>query len=549
MPTVTLNRKVFENLVGKKISDNELKDRISMIGTDLESLDKNEIVVEIFPNRPDMLSEQGFGRALSSFMDIKTGLKRFEVKPSGDKVIIDKSVKNIRPYTTCAIVKGLKFTDEKIRELIQIQEKLDVTFCRKRKKAAIGIYPFEKIKTPIRYLALKPEDIKFIPLESKEIMNANQILIKHPTGRKYGHLLEGLKLYPVFIDANNEVLSVPPIINSDNTGRITENTTDVFIECSGFDFKVLNDLLNIIVTALEEMGGKIYSMELVYPEKKRTTPILEPRKMKIKTSYVNKILGLDLKEKEIKKLLERMGFGYNKENVLIPPYRSDILHEIDLVEDISIAYGYENLKPEIPNIATIGVEDGFSKFKNKISNILVGLKLLETNTYHISNKQDQANKMELNIKPIELENALTIEYDVMRSWMVPSLLGVLSTNKHNEYSQNLFESGIVFKKGGSETGVEEFTRLAVVTTHKDTNFTEVKQILDYLLNGVGLKAEIQDTEHPSFIPGRVGRVSVNGKNVAYIGELSPKVLSNWGIEMPVSCFELNLTELYKLIEK
>ena len=183
MPTININKQVFERLVGKKLLTEKLKDRISYLGTDLENITKDEIIVEIFPNRPDMLSVQGFARAFSSFIGVKTGLKHYKVEPSKEKVIIDKSVANVRPYTACAIVKDMRFDDEKIKEIIDIQEKLHVTYGRNRKKAAIGIYPFEKIKPPIRFIAKKPEEIRFKPLEFPREINGKQILSQHPAGR------------------------------------------------------------------------------------------------------------------------------------------------------------------------------------------------------------------------------------------------------------------------------------------------------------------------------------------------------------------------------
>ncbi len=303
MPNITLNKNVFEKLVGKKLPIDKLKDRISMLGTDLEKIDGKEIEVEIFPNRPDMLSEQGFARAFSSFIGAKTGVRKYNINKSKEKVIIENSVKDIRPYTSCAIVKGIHFNDEKIKEIIQIQEKLHIGFGRNRKRCAIGIYPFETIKTPIYYRALKPEEIKFRPLESSKIMNGKQILSRHKAGREYANLLEGKDKYPIFIDSNNHILSMPPIINSHLTGKITEKTKDVFIECSGFDFKVQQQCLNILVTTLADMGAKIYSMELSYGKKKITTPDLKPTTIKVDIRYVNKLLGMDFKEKDIKKYL------------------------------------------------------------------------------------------------------------------------------------------------------------------------------------------------------------------------------------------------------
>lgn len=548
MPTISVSKKVFEKLVGKQLPLDKLKDRISYLGTDLEKIEDDEIVVEIFPDRPDMLSVQGFARAFSSFIGIKTGLRKYTVKKSHYKVIIDKSVNKIRPYTACAIIKNIKFDDEKIKEVIQIQEKLHVTYGRNRRKAAIGIYPFEKIKPPIKFTAKKPEQIKFRPLEFPKEINGRQILSKHPAGREYGHLLDGLDKYPIFVDANNAILSMPPVINSQETGKITEKTKDVFIECSGFDFNVLSICLNIIVTALADMGGEIYSMDLLYSNKKRITPDLEPKKMRININMMNKWLGLNLKEKDIKKFLNRMGFGYSKAKILVPTYRADVLHEVDLYEDIAIAYGYENFNEEIPKVATIGEEDCFEKFKNKIANLLTGFNLLELNSYSLTNKGDLLDKTGVKMDYVELENA-SLDYNILRTWLIPSLLKILKENKRYNYPQRIFEIGTIFKKTGKgETGIEENTRVCVMIAHSNAGYTEIKQILDSLLTNLNIDYNIEETEHDSFIPGRVGRVVVNNKKVAYIGEIHPRSLENFNLEIPIATFELNLTELYALIK-
>ncbi len=551
MPTVTLNRKVVEKLIGKKLPDEKLRDRISYLGTDLESVDGGQINVEIFPNRPDMLSEQGFSRALSSFIGAKKGLREYRIHKSKDKVIVEESVKKVRPYTACAIVKGLKFDDEKIKEIIQIQEKLHVSYGRNRKKTAIGIYPFEKIKTPIRFKALPPDKIKFQPLEFPRKINGRQILSQHPTGREYGHLLEGMDTYPIFIDANNRILSMPPIINSHDVGKITNSTTDVFIECSGFDYNVLSLCLNMIVTALADMGGKIYSMEIDFNGKKAQSPDLSPKQMKLDVDYVNKKLGLELTEKKAKELLMRMGYGYSKGKALIPAYRADVLHQIDLVEDIAIAYGYDNFDETIPNVATIGQEKPVEIFKKKVADILVGLGLLETNSYSIISKEIQTKKMDAEIDTIELSNSVSLEYNSLRTWMIPSLMQILQDNKHHEYPQKIFEMGTIFKKSDkTDTGVQEDIRLAVVLCEPKADYTKIRQVLDLLLNSIGVdRYSIDPVEHSSFVPGRCGRLKISGKKLAYIGEIHPKVLENFDLEMPVAAFELNISDLFEIFKK
>ena len=269
MAIISINKKVFEKEIGKL--DEKMQDRIAMFGTPVEQITDEELQIEVFPNRPDLISYHGFKRSFLAFLEKKPGLKQYKLnKPQKDySVFIDASVKEVRPYTACAIVKGLKLDNEKIKELIEIQEKLHITVGRKRKKVAIGIYPLEKIKLPIIFKALEPDKIKFTPLESNKEMSGLQILQQHSTGRDYAHLLAGKIKFPIFTDANNEILSMPPIINSQMTGKITETTKDVFIECSGFDFKILGKVLNILATALAEMGGEIFQMEIKGAKKSR----------------------------------------------------------------------------------------------------------------------------------------------------------------------------------------------------------------------------------------------------------------------------------------
>ena len=538
MPTVNLNKKEFEKLVGKKLPLDKLKDRISMLGTDLENIKGNEIEVEIFPDRPDMLSEQGFARAFSSFIGVKKGLREYKVKKSNYKLVVESSVKDVRPYTSCAVVKNLKFDSDKIKQVIQIQEKLHVSYGRNRKKCAIGIYPMEKIKFPIYYRALDPKKIKFKPLDSKRVMNGLQILSGHPAGRDYGYLLEGKKKFPIFVDKNGKILSMPPIINSEDTGKITNKTKEVFIEVSGFDYSTVSKCLNIIVCALADMGGSIYEIKLSYGNKKIINPELKPESMKININYVNKILGLNLKEKDVKNYLERMGFGYKNKTVLIPAYRYDIMHQVDLIEDIAIAYGYENFKEEIPNVSTLGVEDEFEKFKRKVKDIIIGFGYLECNSYNLIS-EEVLNKMEVKLNNIKVLNPVNVEYDTLRSWVIPSLMKILSENKHHEYPQKIFEVGAVF-------GKEEFERIGLLSCHGNASFTEAKQVLDYLFNSLGLSYKLEDVEHKSFIKGRVGRVYCEGKKVGYVGEVSPSVLERFGLDVPVVGFEVNLSEVFGL---
>jgi len=546
MALITLSRKIFEKEIGKL--DEKMQERISMFGTPLEKFNDNEIEIEIFPNRPDLLSYQGFKRSFLAFLGKKTGMKKYELsKPEKNyQVIIDSSVKDVRPYTACAIVKELKLDDEKIKELIGIQEKLHLTLGRKRKKVAIGIYPLEKIKLPITFKALEPDYIKFIPLESDKEMSGLQILQKHPTGKEYSHLLAGKSKFPVFIDAENKILSMPPIINSQLTGKVTEETKEVFVECSGFDFKILKKCLNILVTIFADMGGKIYQMELKgAPEK--TSPNLDSEKMKISLENTNKLLGINIDEKKLKQLIENMGHDYNQKTneVEIGPWRTDMLHEVDLIEDVAIAYGYENFIPEIPSISTIGQENPEEIIKRKIAEILTGLNILEVSDYHLTNKEYQFRKMGIQEKQeknfVQLENSKT-EYDILRKDLSHFLLKNLSENIDSEYPQRIFETGRVFEL---KSNIEESEKLALAIT--PGNFTDIKQILNYLFKSLGMNIILREAEEfpIHFIEGRTASIMLENKEIGIMGEIHPKILKNWKIKMPVALFEINLNEIFK----
>lgn len=563
MAVVTFSKKIFEKDVGKL--DEKMQNRISMFGTPLEGINGEDVQIEVSPNRPDMLSYHGFKRAFLAFLGKKTGLVKYKTNPPEKdySVIVDSSVKDVRPFTACAIVRGLQLDDDRIKEIIDLQEKLHSTLGRKRKKIAIGIYPLEKIKLPITFKALEPDRIKFVPLESEKEMSGLEILQKHPAGRDYAHLLAGKEKFPVFMDSDGKILSMPPVINSHNTGKVTEKTKDVFVECSGFDFEILKKTLNIIASILAEMGGKIYQMEIKY-SKKETTPDFSEEEMNISLENANRLLGLDLNEKQLKECLEKMGHECAKGRAKIPSWRTDVLHEVDLIEDVAIAYGYENLAPEIPKISTIGEESEKEVIKRKIAEILAGLGMLENLNYHLTSREFQFSNMGLQEKDlVELEESKT-DYNILRKDLAHLLLKVLSENSDSEYPQKIFEMGRVFEKKG---GIVERENLAGAIS--PGNFTDLKRIIEYLFRMLELEIKIEEPKDflQYFIEGRVGRIILASKGnddrsrfekmtegiglggkkepktLGYIGEIHPRILRNWKIKMPVALFEINLDEM------
>jgi phenylalanyl-tRNA synthetase beta chain len=547
MTILTMNRRALEKRVGKITM--ELEKKITDMGTPIEDIKKDTIEIEVFPNRPDLLSLENFARALNQFNG-KGKIANFNIHSpkKSFNVIIDKSVKEIRPFTACAIVKGLKLDDEQIRSLIELQEKLHGSIGRKRKKVAIGIYPLDKITLPIRFVGKKNEEVKFLPLEGDREMTPRQILTKHPTGKEYANLLKDTKVYPIFLDANNEVLSMPPIINSEKTGRIIAKTKNIFIECSGHNIIYLKKTLNILLASIAEMKGKIYAMNILDSvDGNYLTPEMNSEDLEFKIEDIEKTLGIKFSEKIIKNYFARMGIGFRKEKkrliAEIPCYRADILHWIDLAEEVAIAHGFENFDPVIPDISTIAEENDEDKAKRVIGNILAGLGFLECSSYHLTTKKN-IKKMHYDFNNfIEVEASKT-ERNVLRYDLMTNLLQIFSENSNAAYSQKIFELGRGFEK--IDSGVIEKEKLAIAIAGEKMGWTEMKQTLDYLFKMLNKKYIVEDIEDSNYIIGRCGKIIVDGYDIGRCGEIAPRVLKNWKIRVPAVGFEV---ELERLINK
>lgn len=540
-------------VIGKKISLEKLEGLLFDMGFELENVEGDEIKVEITAERPDLLSTYGLARAIKSFMGEKN--KPYKVNKSNDKVFIKDTIKEW-PFSVAAVVKNIKFDDEKIKEIIRIQEKLGATFLRNRKKGAIGIYPLEKIKFPITFSAENPEKFKFRPLEYEGELNGWEILDKHPTGIKYKDVVKGWKKLPLFRDGNNGIMSMPPITNSHELGKINEKTTDVFVEASGIDKNTIKIAINVLVGALIDMGGDAYSLEINENGKKFVFPSFEEEERKINVDYINSVIGSDFKAGDVKKLLEKM--DYHVKNVSagevkfsVPATRSDIWHDIDIVDDVARAYGFNNFELSMKPINTIGGTTDSVKIKDDFSNLITGLGFQEMFTLVLSSTQDQFENMKIkDFGHINLGNSVEKSVNMLRVWLIPELLKCLRSNRSVEYPQRIFEiNRVVIPDETRDVKSKDILRMCGMVTHKNASFTEIKQVLDFLFKAIDVEYEIKAVSHDSFIPGRVARVYVKGKGVAYVGEIHPDVLNNFELENPVSCFELNLSDLMEVLKK
>ncbi len=533
----------------------DLNEIFAFVKGDVESLEGDAVSIEVKDsNRPDIWAVEGIARALRGYLGVGRTKEIRLAGRSNLKVVIDKRVKPIRPFISTAIVKGLQPTDEALKSWINLQEKLDQTYGRKRRRASIGFYQADLIQSPLSYTVANPDIITFAPLGSENKQSLRDIVENHPKGAEYGEIISQFETWPILVDGADNVLSLPPVINSNDLGRITTETKNILIEVTGTNAETVHNTLKIVVSTLAERGGKIYSFLEIYPygsPRRFVSPDLSPTRAQLRLSYINTLLGTSLTLKEASRLAERAGYRVriatgDTIQLEISCYRTDIMHSVDIIEDIAIAMDINKLKPAWPKIWTVG---NFAKETDETESVgetMIGLGFQEVLTYALTSPAVVSNNVQsIDGKLVELLNPRMTTHTVVRSWLLPSLLEILSHNTHVDYPQRIFEIGPYISRGENLIHpIQESRKLAAVTIHANAGFTEIRSSFDALAQNKGRSFQIKETEHPSFLSGRCGAITSDGTEVGVIGELNPRVIKSWGLNLPAAAFEMEMSALF-----
>lgn len=542
MPAITFAMDDLYKLVGSKFSDEKFTELLNCAKAELDSKLSTEVTIKYNDtNLPYLWSVEGLARFFRNLLGKQKGIPSIKIGKPKDKIAYDKRLTKIRPYIACFKASGVKINDYLLKQLIQLQEKLAENFGKKRQKISIGVYPLKKIAFPVAYKAASPSET-FTPLEFHQPVSLRHALEKHPKGKEYGHLIKHASLYPVFADAKKEILSLIPIINSEKTGRLSVGDDSLFFDTTGTDAESVNLVANIFAYALAERGFTIEPCIIDYPGKKAITPTLANKKIKFKEELAEQTLGITLKTSDIKHALERMGYEYSKGTVTIPSYRNDIMHPVDIIEDIAIAHGYDNFSAQPLTSYTPGAVLASQPRIDAQRGLWIGLGYQEIASAILSNKELLYDKVNVpDFGTIEIENYMSLTYSCVRSWILPLLLDVLAKNKHVDYPQKVFEQGpvtLLAKEPRDEN------HIAAATAHSTATFTEMKQAVEATLRSAGVSYTFEEFELSCFIPGRAAKVLVNKKQIGYLGEIHPAVLEKFGLFVPVAACEINLSALF-----
>lgn len=510
------------------------------------------IRIDLLADRPDLFDVVGLARALKGYLMLEEGMPVFASRPGDIRVEVDPSVLEIRPYIVCAAAEIPPLDHLVLRELMKLQENLHWGVGRDRKLASIGVYDLDTLAPPIIYKSVDPTGFKFHPLTMPDTaMTPVEILAHHPKGAAYAHLLQPLPRYPLLIDSNGLTLSMPPIINSHET-RCRPGTSRLFIDVTGTAEEVVADALNILACAVADLGGKIETVGINYPDRSLSTPDLDPQQIEVSFRDAVNWLGIDLDRDQFKQSIHKMRLAVtpfdnddDKFTIQYPAYRSDVRHEVDIFEDVLIGYGVENVEMVLVPTMTVSRERPEERTANMVRTVMMGLGYTEIMSLNLQSEENHF--LRLGMEPDEFHvrvgNPKTLNQQVVRSHLMTGIMETFVKNKKRAVPQRIFEIGpVTILNPAMETGVDEYRHLAFSVIGPDTGYAEVRAVLDSLLRELGLEAEYHVAGHPSFIDGRCAEVTVENGLWARLGEIHPQVLNNFGLAYPIAFCELRLAD-------
>ena len=544
MPVVELDLNRIQRLVGKKSNRKKILDVLPFLGLDIESQEGDSVRVEFSPNRPDYSTDFGIALGLQGLLGIKTGILKTNVKKKGNyQIKVDPSTSKIRPFVTGVIAKNGSIDDDSIKQLMNMQEDLHFGIGRKRKKSSIGLHDLDKISFPLKYTTIDREH-KFTPLNSDTESTISEILQNTDVGQNYGDILGQSSKVPIILDADGNTISFPPIINSALT-TVTSETKNILVEVTGIDKQSAEDMLAVVTSVLDNAGFEIYQLKI--SGSKNSTPTLASRSIILDSDLINRILGLDLSPTSIITCLKKCRLDAKLKNkkieCSIPRYRFDIFGPMDLVEEVALGYGIDNLNPSLPVSQNIGSKHSVTKKLDNSSLVMVGLGFIEALNSSLTSKQilyEMTNNDSSDI--ISVTGSKSQDHTILRDSILPGLLENLSSNIHETYPQKLFESGIIFSR---DSPIKETVSMACVNASKNANFSDMKAVLQsFLQNSFNLQCETKTTSNNTlFTNGRVANIVINNQSFGQIGEIDSGILENFRIRTNVTAFEITLSGL------
>mgnify|MGYP002022219918 FL=1 len=551
MPTINVEQSLLRRFVesrGRKHDIEDLAFRLPLMGTDIDTCDEDTLGIEIFPDRPDLLSPETLFHGMMPFLHDSPPNPRLAVRPGTISMKVSPELASIRPVILGAVVRGLSIDEDIIKRLMEHQEKLHFALGRGRKRASIGVHDLATISPPFRVEAVERTH-SFTPLAMDDDMTIDEILSKHPKGIDYAHLLQGMDKVPIILDSNDSVLSFPPIINGDHT-TVTTNTRDIFIDVTGVDIRACESALMLICLQLSVLGGTIESVRVTGCDGKEWMLNGSPIKHHVERNLVESILGNSFTDDQIEDAIRRMGGIYNGDtsgilSISMPRWRFDILHPIDLVEEIAIGHGYDDLAYDVPKAPLTAIPRSDGHLRRRVREALQGLGLIQIQSLTLSNDSDQFELMRW--KPdgsiTSMTNPITTEHTILRQNILPGLLRLLAANRHHDLPQGVYELGTVVIDHKNRE------RFAFLIAERTGGFAALRGRIQGLMRDLGCADwSLVENQSGPWLSGRSANILVNDIVVGECGEIDPRVSESFDLKVPMSGAQFDMAALSGVLE-
>jgi phenylalanyl-tRNA synthetase beta chain len=551
MPRIEVSRRDLAGLAGMELADDRaLEGLLDTLKAELKASDGDVLKIELNDtNRPDLWCAEGIARGLRSIASGR-GRRYLQGLPEPSRRLeVDGSVERIRPWIAAFASRGPAVTGGMLASLVGTQEKLAASFGRNRKTAAIGFYRLAEISFPVTYSAVSPAT-RIHPLGEPAPMTLDEVLRSTETGRKYAHLLAGLDRYPFLADSAGAPLSFPPVLNSETTGRVEEGDTDLFCEVTGTDWHTVQLALSILACNLEDRGAAIEPVEVVYAAGSPcggsvATPLRFADSLRVTWGGIESVLGRVPSGDEIDRALGRMGCDSwasdaDGLSAVLPPYRHDGIHPVDLIEEIAIGSGLDSFEALLPGDFTLGGSAHVEDLADAARILMAGMGFEEVLLPVLGPPVDRAG----NPVPgrVAIANPMTSEYGSVRGSLLEGLVGVEAASTHAPYPHRVFEVGEVLETG--DDGIlRTALRLAGAVFGNEAPFGEAHSALGVVCSQRGLDLELVPSADPRFLAGRCASVLISGRPAGVLGEIAPGVLESSGASRPGSAFEIGLDAL------
>lgn len=501
------------------------------------------IRLDLLAARPDLFDVGGLARALRGFLGLAEGLPDYKVEPARLTVHVDPALSrpdSYRPFISCAVMTVPPLTSAGLVAIMELQENLHWGVGRNRKLASIGVYDLDTLSGDIHYRPIEPDGEKFTPLGMEgEQMTGREILDKHPKGVAYAHLLEGDSRYPSLVDERGQVLSMPPVINSDET-KLKVGTTRLFLDVTGISEAAVVKSLNTLVCSLMELGGATQSVTIKSEAGERVTPDLSPREAEVDLPSARAWLGIPFTPESLIASFKKMRLDVEPSaeeegrfRVRYPAFRTDIRHKVDLFEDLAIGYGYVNIQPALVPAMTIGQAREEEIISENIRGTLLGLGYTEVMSLPLTTEEEHFLRFrgEVPAHYPRVANPKLVALKVVRTHLMNGLLQALYENRKRPMPLRLFEiDNVVALDPARETGVREERRVGFVEMGPEAGYATVRGVLDAILREMGQEATYTINNNPAFIPGRGAAVVTTGALEGRLGELHPEVVTAEAIQ-------------------